>query len=469
MKFFICDTPHKFKEHSYENYGKWYFYRDEQVQLHEGSNFIVLYAGYTIDKPIEEHASNFSFHDANGNFYAIKLTKQTYTIALDYFSNHKVNTATKHGIEISNYVPFMTSTREDLSDTVRPYSLFEREYDDSTGSPILSHINICKPNYDYVLDAKYALEQEKWQDTEKLTEYIHSCMKDHAKLIKRLYSNRFISLSDGIDSVLQSCYFYDDPQYIYTIDKCMAGPTEGYKWKKLAAAQFPNVRFDEFLEADAGKNAIKYLKDPTTRGYTQLPTMMYLAELETKPDIVLFGVNGNEFSFRDLYPHLLFHLWTSLREGKSKRAAMDSTRKVLMKNSQRYGANYSLGKVKSPSDLWNDFKQMYIANRKIETIETKLYLQMSPKYYNRSISCCNDIMVASLYNDRRFYHEIFKARNDYLLNSEIMDAPIFRSILKNKFNDHKFETPCKDALYSNYNDIYKSLRVSAIKCIEHRI
>ena len=465
MKFFICDDEKKFKNRSYESFGKWRFYVDAQVRVRRSNDHLVLYAGYTLDRPIEEHVESFtSFESANGNFFAIKLTKDDYFVALDYFSNHKVCYSTKYGIEITNYVPFLTIAPSDVRDSIKPYSLFEREYD-SEAKQIFSHIKTIVPNYHYQRHAKHALLEEKWNDPDELAEHVHYCMLHHARLIKELYADRYISLSDGIDSVLQSCYFFEDKQYIYSIDDCKAGE-EGIKWKKLAASRFPNVQFDIWKSADAAENTRKYLNDPSTRGYTQLPTMKYLADCEKKPDICLFGVNGNEFSFRDLYPQLLFrflHFYET--EKLSREKALDKTREFHRANTHRYGADYSMGDVNTTESLWTDFKKMYINGKDHKQIRKSLHLLMSPKYYNRALSSNNDIMVASLFNDRRIYHEVFKLKNEHLLNSEIMDAPIFRKILTDKFS-HKFETPFKDAMYADYDVIFKNLFKVANSCSE---
>lgn len=75
----------------------------------------------------------------------------------------------------------------------------------------------------------------------------------------------------------------------------------------------------------------------------------------------------------------------------------------------------------------------------------------TPKLYTRAISCNSDIMCASLYNDRRIYHEFFKMENHFL-EGDAMDAPIQKLIL-NKF-EYEFITPSKDVLFGNYDELY---------------
>lgn len=83
MRFFICKDKSKFtKDWNIENFGDWYFIRENDVELFEGENFIVLYSGYLIDDDIHEVCKNFSFKKANGNFFAVKLTKDNYELSL---------------------------------------------------------------------------------------------------------------------------------------------------------------------------------------------------------------------------------------------------------------------------------------------------------------------------------------------------------------------------------------------------
>ena len=117
MRFFLCKDKSKFtKSLSIEQYGDWYFIRDN-INVWEGPDYLVLYCGYLIEGDIIEACKNFSFNDENGNFFAIKLTKDTYEISLDYFQNHKIFVSDKYGIEISNYIPYMTIKEEDIINT----------------------------------------------------------------------------------------------------------------------------------------------------------------------------------------------------------------------------------------------------------------------------------------------------------------------------------------------------------------
>ena len=75
----------------------------------------------------------------------------------------------------------------------------------------------------------------------------------------------------------------------------------------------------------------------------------------------------------------------------------------------------------------------------------------TPKLYTRMISTNDNILSASIYNDRRMFHEVLKMKNHYLVG-DILDGPIQRSII-NKF-EHEFTTPSNDVLAANYDELY---------------
>ena len=91
MRFFLCRDRSKFtKSQDIKQYGDWYFIHEDDVKVYEDNDHLVLYCGYLIEGDIIEACKNFSFDNENGNFFAIKLTKDTHKISLDYFQNHKI-------------------------------------------------------------------------------------------------------------------------------------------------------------------------------------------------------------------------------------------------------------------------------------------------------------------------------------------------------------------------------------------
>lgn len=468
MKFFVCKDSTKFGFHEYQQYGQWMWYGDDQVKSYQGHDYLVLYCGYLIEGNIDDAARKLSFHEENGNFFAVKLTPEgDYEIFLDYFNNHKVFYADKYGIEISNWLPFMSCNQSDIVREDLGYDYLARELTPEENTTYFNHINSYIPPYDYLLDCKQAWSEEKW-DPDDLTEYIYECMSQHAEKIKSLYPKRFCALSEGIDSTLQSLFFKDDPQYGYNVEPCDAGAA-GLSYKRLNWSKFPNVNTYTFNACDGAKYVNDHLNDSSTRWASILPTMIQVEQAD--PDIVMYGVNGDEMFFRDMTPHL--HAVTlhnipkhDTVEGLKKTIREDVASKVNM-----YGACYSVGDDDSAWQYVDVYENVWLRSmpkyRTQLTIKQEMFRLMTPKYYTRAISANNDVMVASLYNDRRIYHEVLKCKEEYL-REEAMDSPIQRKLLS-KF-DFFCDTPHKDILYADYDTLHENVfRGTIQKCLEDNI
>ena len=427
MRFFICKDPIKFTKHNCEQYGDWYYYSDPEVEVWQGPDYRVLFAGYLIEGDVSEHCKAWSFDTANGNFFAIKLTPTDYDIALDYFQQHKIFIAHKYGTEITNWLPYMTIKESDLFKR----NLGEgRELTPDRSETFYQHVTTHTPDYyDYWHDAEVALHTESWPDLNKLCDYIDECMTQHSEVIKSRYKKRFISLSEGIDSVVQSQYFKSDPQYMYNVIPCRAGEA-GLTYKRDTAKNFETVIHTEYDTDQGIPDVFEYLHDSSSRTVDALPTMIQIFEAD--PDIVLYGVNGDEMFFKSLNAHLLLLL---LSQG-------DVSELDIHYKRSHYGASYSLGNHK-------DYVSEWLSNKPDPaTAKTRLLDEMTPKTYNRHIACNCDVIVTSLYNDRRIYHEVFKTPQSHLLG-DVMDVPIQRMLLR-KNNYTEFRTPCKDAVLASW-------------------
>ena len=464
MKFLLCKDKNKFtKRQTIESYGEWSFIRDTKIKMWVGPDHMVLYCGYLIEGDINEVCKNFSFNDKNGNFFAIKLTKNDYEISVDYFQNHKIFVANKYGIEISNHIPYMTIKQEDVSRTEAFDATkleFEREFEDS--DTLYEHIKSFLPSYNYLQDARDAFAQEVW-DIEELTEYIYDCMKSHAEVIKENYPLRYCSLSEGIDSCVQSLFFYDDLHLLYDIFPCDAGAVH-LRCIKETQEKFPNTHHYTWNTADNKTGCLDYLVDSSCRWHSILPTCKQVTMQDKKPDIVMYGVNGNEMFVRDFIPHMLLLCLTYYEHDTIK--MKEKLHDEIESKRGHYGVTYSL-----PSDgnsittdiyvrkfMRTYFKEHieekpYLWKEKQKTFEHDFLMVTTPKLYTRVISNNNDVMCSSLYNDRRIFHEVLKMKNHYLV-SDIMNGPIQRSII-NKF-EHSFTTPSNDVLAANYDELYSA-------------
>ena len=469
MKYFICKDESKFTKHECDQYGQWFWYADDQVKCYQGDGYIVLYCGYLIEGDIVDACERLSFHEENGNFFAVKLTPQgEFELFVDYFNNHKIFVGRKYGTEISNYLPYMTCYEDDIVREELVYDPLQREFSSAEAVTFFEHITNFLPPYDYMSDCKKALKEEKWEP-EALAEYIDECMSQHAEKIKSLYSKRFISLSEGIDSALQSQYFKDDPQYGYHMEPCDAGD-DGLKWKQIQWDKFDNVHTYTYETPKAKEYMDKYFTDSTTRWGSILPTMIQVAEAD--PDIVMYGVNGDEMFFRDLAPHLSRMTIEILSNPEITEIedVIHELRKYVHTVEGQYGADYSVGDDIGTWDFVDIYVDIWLRRmpkwRDRIFIENEMLRQMTPKYYTRAISVNNDVMCASLFNDRRIYHEVFKCNNSFL--KDAMDSPIQRMLLDRY--DFKFETPCKDALYADYDSLFENIFASTVPhCLEQNI
>ncbi len=445
MKFFICNDRSKFTKLQPENYGGWFFIREPDVEIWEGEDCIVLYCGYLIEGDIQEVCKEFSFKEANGNFFAVKLTKDNYEISVDYFQNHKLFVSTKYGTEISNHIPYMTIEDIDHTRIWVESDDYGREYSDAARTTYYDHISIFNPQYNYIQDAKDSHAQEVWQDLDELTEYIHQCMQHHSEVIKEKYPLRYCSLSEGIDSALQSVFFPEDLQLLYTVDT--ADSEQHYDLIKLAQNNFPNTNRYTYKSRRNRKDCLTHLIDSSCRWTSIIPTFRHLNMQKIKPDIFMYGVNGNEMFVRDLIPHVLVLF---LKYYSSDTSSMiDKIKSDIYDKGDMYGSAYTNSVDYDFEGTVDTCIEMY-RGLSYEEIEDILMILSTPKLYTRTISSNNNVLSASLYNDRRIFHEVMKGRNDWL-ETNAMDAPIMRAIL-DKY-DYNFVTPRNCTLSADYEQL----------------
>jgi hypothetical protein len=92
----------------------------------------------------------------------------------------------------------------------------------------------------------------------------------------------------------------------------------------------------------------------------------------------------------------------------------------------------------------------------------------TPGLYNREISHAGDILVTSLYCDKRMFYKVMSMPKNIMLES-IREAQIQKNILKSKFN-YNFETPWKDQAEFNAVHIIKPMYMSGMKhCLKNHL
>ena len=133
-----------------------------------------------------------------------------------------------------------------------------------------------------------------------------------------------------------------------------------------------------------------------------------------------------------------------------------------------YGASYTLGTHKTTDTYVEEFiKDWLTSKRDYDIMEYDMLKLITPKFYTRAISCNNDVLTTSLYNDRRIFHEVFKTSRKFL-EDNAMDSPIQRKILE-KFQ-YKCVTPHKDVLYADYDEIFNNIFDATVPhCMEQNI
>lgn len=475
MRFFICKDKSKFtKDWNVEKFGDWYFMREDDVELFEGKDYIILWCGYLIEGDMRNVLKNFSFRNANGNFFAIKLTKTDYQIELDYFQNHKLFVGDKYGIEITNYMPYMTIKKEDI---VRKHVVpdeHEREHTPAEKTTYYDRIFIYDPKYDYIGDAKKAFAQNFWHDQNELTEHIHKCMKQHSEVIKAKYPKRMSALSEGIDSCLQGQFFREDKQLLYILNPCDSGENHK-KYIEYTASQFPDTHILTFEAKDNRQHCIDNLIDSSCRWQSMMPTLKQVKMQDEKPDMLMYGGNGNEMFCRDLIPHMLY-LCLKYYEKDTEKMKENLLKDISGKHNL-YGSMYSMPAEELGggadanmvlthhgfSALVNKFmgnmfgneanRMHYLQKKSYEEFEYVLMNLTTPKLYTRVIAGNLNIMSSSLYSDRRIFYEFLKSE-DRWLSGNAMDAPIQRALL-DKYN-YKFITPRNDIVGAPYEELYST-------------
>ena len=92
----------------------------------------------------------------------------------------------------------------------------------------------------------------------------------------------------------------------------------------------------------------------------------------------------------------------------------------------------------------------------------------TPGLYNREISHAGDILVTSLYCDKRIFYKVMSMPKNIMLES-IKEAQIQKNILKSKFN-YTFETPYKDQAEFNAVHVIKPMYMNGIKhCLKNHL
>ena len=512
MKFFISDTKQLGNK-----YGKWYWWTDGKCEILETDQHLVIYAGYTIDKPIEDIVLKdpYLLEQANGTYWAVILTKTAVTAMVDYFCQTKMFYRDTNGIELTNalYLFPFTSSDVDREEVMKRLSIPEKEkayepmesfekwetfvldWGSYAGSPSLGirqySPGMCKtvfkntfmlaPDHCLIASDKielkrihetyesivHALSNKEKTSSKELEEYIHSCMEEHSQVIKTKYNNIVSSLSEGIDSVLQDQYFPNTKKIMYNFSPSNA-PFD-YKQKAIDKTKNKECHVDQFI---LDKNVIEkvageVMNDPSCFYWDTLPTQQQLHDSKSKPDVLLYGQNGD-----NMFMHKPFFYY-ELMFCKQIPKDISVDEKLLELNNTLGDLKDCYSSVNNiwdkPVSTWQEAfpdmtKEELVHELENDSVDDYIYdfaRKNTPGLYNREVSHAGDVLVTSLFCDKRIFYKVMQAPEGVMLPS-IMDAQIQRNILKNKFN-YTFETPHKDQAEFNAVHIIKPMYLSTIK------
>lgn len=512
MKYFISDTK-KLKN----KYGKWFWYADEECKIFQNDIQLIIYAGYVIgDESIDEIIARdpHELEQANGTYWVVIMTEKTVKVMVDYFCQTKVFYRNSNGIEISNAIYLFPFSANDVDRAevekrlkinenekkYQPTESFEKwetfildwGYASSPGLGIRQYSsNMCKTVFKntYILEPDHcliasdsiklkrihntqqsiieALSNKHGMSNQELEDYIHSCMKEHAQIIKNKYKNILSSLSEGVDSVLQDQYFPDTEKIMY--DFYPSNAPFNYKQKVIDKTKNKRCKVDKFIleKNTIEKTASEVMNDPTCFYWDTLPTQQQLHNLSSKPDVLLYGQNGDNMFMHKPFFYYEYMFTKQISKNIPVKDKLLEFNKTLLQFQDCYSSVNNIWD--RPAQTWQEAFPDMTEQQLIHELETDSpddYIidfarKNTPGLYNREVSHAGDILVTSLFCDKRIFHTIMSADNKIMLSS-IMDAQTQKNILKNNF-DYNFETPHKDQAEFNAVHIIKPMYVNTIR------
>ena len=299
-------------------------------------------------------------------------------------------------------------------------------------------------------------------------------MQDHAEIIKKNYGNIVSSVSEGIDSVMQDAYFPEARKIMYSYNPTNA-PFE-YKQKVIdrLKAQGSPCRVDHFDISTENISRITkdHVKDPTTFYWDCAPTFWQLAQLDQKPEVVLYGQCGDQVFLHKAFFYYEYMFAKQIEKDLSAEDKLLEFNKTLKDLDDCYSGRDNIWQG-NKAKTWED---CFISSTKEELIHElendnkdawmhDFAKKVTPAPYNRDISQNADVLVTSLFCDKRFFYKVMNAPEDILLDN-VKNATIQKNILKRKF-DIEFETPYKDQAELNAvgmrNPLYKDVVRKCLK------
>jgi len=524
MKFLVSTTQSKLAN----KHGQWYWEADSGCRTMIKSDQVIIYGGYTIQQPIEEllNTDPHLVKNKDGAFFVVILTPTGATVYVDYFSQEKIVYKYSNGVEITNRPWLLTLSREDIdreelesrisfTDKQKAYRSTD-EFETSRGMQLdwvsrperytgpgakqfQHNINctIWRDTWILVPDHSLAvtgtrcelvrindtigLIRQAWNRTqaqftehEALMEHIHTCMSSHSDVIKQNFKSDEIvlSVSDGIDSVLQEQYFTESPRASYTLWP-LNSPFEN-KMQTLAGSNRQDMMLMLFDLAPEKikQTATKFLRDSSLFYLDCVPSFKQMRTLHgTKPKLILYGQNGDQcFMHRPAFlKEYILH--QQLDNDGTFEERMSQFENELRKHHGRYCSRVNIWENESntwqeafPKYTEQDMKNFFDNNKgrtAKEVLAETFSKMLVPVHYNRDVGCNSDILTTSLYSDSRFFYSVFGSSRE-IIEGNLQDVKTQRMLLTEKFNYNSFQTPCKDGEEYNVVHVIKSFYIASI-------
>lgn len=518
MKFFISDKKQLKNKH-----GKWFWYADDGCETYSDEKHLVIYAGYTIGEPIEKiiQQDPHQLQHANGTYWAVILTEQSAKVIVDYFCQTKIFYRHSDAIEVTNAIYLFPFTQHDVDrqevekrlrvDTKRkeykPTTEFEkwetmvldwgyasspslgvRQYSPAMCRTVFKDTYILQPDHCLIasdsIKIKRVHDTQQWivdslrdkhdMSSEQIQDEIHRCMTEHADLIKEKYNYIISSLSEGVDSVLQDQYFPEVDKIMYDFEPSNAP----FKFKQKAIDKTKNrtCKVEKFiLDKDViEKTASTVMNDPSCFYWDTLPTQQQLNNLERKPDVLLYGQNGDNMFMHKPFFYYEYMYSKQIAKDIPVQQKLIEFNKTLEAFQDCYSCVNNIwdSPAKTWQEAYSDMTEDELINE-LENDPVDAYIddfakKNTPGLYNREVSHAGDVLVTSLFCDKRIFNIVMSAKDDIMLDS-IMNAQLQKDILSNKF-DYQFETPHKDQAEFNAVHIIKPMYVSTIRhCLKDHL
>lgn len=471
MKFFISKTK-KLKN----KFGDWYFWHDEKVKIKHNVDSLILYHGYTINDLIENYLDNLDhLQEQDGNFFAVKITQNKLEAITDTFCQNKIFYRPN---EITNSVELFPFKAKDINTKILlerfahptidkwPVDFGPNSYMDYAGRSqdrmysaescitVFKNTFLLQPNHKLVYDNKfsiirnYDLKHEvqtslRGDRINNVEDKIFQRMQTHANVINKNYNNVYSSVSEGIDSALQDCFFPNAISVYY--DYFPNNVPEEYK--RLVQQQSNNKSFKhDTMNLNDLKNIVtESMNDPTCCYLDTIPSQWQMKKYNDA-DILLFGQCGDQ-----IFMHLpwVYHELTfcNIRkkyhtpaevEQKFNEALEQDKNCYAVKDDIRHDVKLTYQEVYGTS-IGNSMHKTY--NNYSE--DSAIPSMSQPGLYNRDIAHAINIPVTSLYSDKELYFLIYKLPFDQMLDNA-KNITVQKNILQKRFNK-QFHTPYKDA------------------------